>query len=135
MTLAAIDLGSNRFHMVVAHVNHNEMRPVEAFAERIQLVIGYGKNSLSLEAIARGLTCLSCFRQVLDTLKPDRVRVVGINALRAAKNVGVFRCGAYMGGGSTEFCDRSLILTVSREKLTCLLSSAKRISKSPPCYC
>jgi exopolyphosphatase / guanosine-5'-triphosphate,3'-diphosphate pyrophosphatase len=90
MTLAAIDLGSNSFHMVVARVNHNEMRPVEEFAERVQLASDMEKNCLSLEAIARGLTCLSRFRQVLDTLKPDRVRVVGTNALRAAKNAGEF---------------------------------------------
>ena len=90
MTLAAIDLGSNSFHMVVARASHNEMRPIEAFAERVQLALDMEKNYLSLEAIARGLSCLSRFRQALDTLKPDMVRVVGTNALRAAKNSGEF---------------------------------------------
>ncbi|MDX2464474.1 MAG: Ppx/GppA phosphatase family protein [Porticoccus sp.] len=90
MTLAAIDLGSNSFHMVVARVDHNEMRPIEGFAERVQLASDMEKNHLSLDAIARGLACLSRFRQVLDTLKPDMVRVVGTNALRAAKNAGEF---------------------------------------------
>lgn len=90
MTLAAIDLGSNSFHMVVARASHNEMRPIEAFAERVQLALEMEKNNLCLEAIARGLSCLSRFRQALDTLKPDMVRVVGTNALRAAKNSGEF---------------------------------------------
>lgn len=73
MTLAAIDLGSNSFHMVVARASHNEMRPIEAFAERVQLALEMEKNNLCLEAIARGLSCLSRFRQALDTLKPDMV--------------------------------------------------------------
>lgn len=90
MTLVAIDLGSNSFHMVVARVNHKEMKPIEGFAERVQLASGMEKNHLSLEAIDRGLACLSRFRPVLDTLKPDRVRVVGTSALRAAKNADEF---------------------------------------------
>jgi exopolyphosphatase/guanosine-5'-triphosphate,3'-diphosphate pyrophosphatase len=90
LTLAAIDLGSNSFHMLVARANHNEMRPIEAFGERVQLALGMKKNCLSLEAVARGLSCLSRFRQALDTLQPDLVRVVGTNALRAAKNAGEF---------------------------------------------
>lgn len=90
MTLAAIDLGSNSFHMVIARASHNEMRPIEAFAERVQLASEMEKNNLCLDAIARGLSCLSRFRQALDTLKPDMVRVVGTNALRAAKNSGEF---------------------------------------------
>lgn len=90
LTLAAIDLGSNSFHMLVARAAHNEMRPIEAFGERVQLALEMKKNCLSLEAIARGLSCLSRFRQALDTLQPDLVRVVGTNALRAAKNAGEF---------------------------------------------
>lgn len=90
MTLAAIDLGSNSFHMIVARASHNEIRPIEAFAERVQLALEMEKNNLCLEAIARGLSCLSRFRQALDTLNPDMVRVVGTNALRAAKNSGEF---------------------------------------------
>ena len=89
-TLAAIDLGSNSFHMVVARATHNEMRPIEAIAERVQLALDMEKSHLNLEAVARGLACLSRFRQALDTLKPDLVRVVGTNALRAAKNAGEF---------------------------------------------
>ena len=90
LTLAAIDLGSNSFHMLVARASHNEIKPIEAFAERVQLALEMKKNCLSLEAIARGLSCLSRFRQALDTLQPDMVRVVGTNALRVAKNAGEF---------------------------------------------
>ncbi len=89
-TLAAVDLGSNSFHMIVARVNHNEIRPIEQFSERVQLAAEMYKHRLSLDAMARGLSCLSRFRQVLDTLNPDQVRVVGTNALRAAKNADEF---------------------------------------------
>lgn len=72
--------------MVIAKIDHNEVRPIEQLAERVQLAADMKRNKLSLEAIARGLTCLSRFRQALDKLQPDQVRVVGTNALRAAKN-------------------------------------------------
>lgn len=88
--IAAIDMGSNSFHMIVARVHHNEIRPVERFGERVQLAAGMKENQLSDDAIARGLACLSRFSQALDKLQPDQVRVVGTNALRAAKNAKVF---------------------------------------------
>lgn len=84
--LAALDLGSNSFHLIVARVEHGEIRPIERIGEKVQLAAGIEKGVLSGEAIERGLDCLSRFRQVLGSLKPDLVRVVGTNALRAAKN-------------------------------------------------
>lgn len=48
------------------------------------MAIGLGSNSFHM-VVARGLACLSRFRQVLDTLI-DMVRVARTNALRAAKN-------------------------------------------------
>lgn len=89
-TLVAIDLGSNSFHMIVARVNHGEMRPIERLGERVQLAAEMKSNRLTPEAIARGLACLARFRQVIDKLNPDLVRVVGTNALRAAKNAALF---------------------------------------------
>ena len=40
--LAAIDLGSNSFHLIIARIEHGEMRPVEALAEKVQLGGGTG---------------------------------------------------------------------------------------------
>ena len=84
--LAAIDLGSNSFHLIIAKVEHGEMRPVEALAEKVQLGAGLEKGRLSQEAIDRGLECLSRFAQLLESVEPERIRVVGTNALRIAKN-------------------------------------------------
>lgn len=84
--LAAIDLGSNSFHLIIAKIEHGEMRPVEALAEKVQLAAGLQNDVLSNEAIQRGLDCLSRFAQLLGTVGPERVRVVGTHALRVAKN-------------------------------------------------
>lgn len=92
--LAAVDLGSNSFRMLVARASHGELRPLIALGERVQLAAGLSAAKLHPAAMARGLDCLSRFRQVLDTLKPDTVRVVGTNALRAAKNAAQFAADA-----------------------------------------
>jgi exopolyphosphatase / guanosine-5'-triphosphate,3'-diphosphate pyrophosphatase len=89
--LAAIDLGSNSFHMVVARVERGEIRLVERLAENVQLAAGMANGQLHSMAIARGLECLSRFRQALDVLKPDLVRIIGTNSLRVAKNRQQFR--------------------------------------------
>ena len=84
--LAAIDLGSNSFHLIIAKIEHGEMRPVEALAEKVQLGAGLEDERLSQEAIDRGLECLSRFAELLKSVEPERVRAVGTNALRIARN-------------------------------------------------
>jgi exopolyphosphatase/guanosine-5'-triphosphate,3'-diphosphate pyrophosphatase len=84
--LAAIDLGSNSFHLIIAKIEHGELRPVEALAEKVQLGAGLQNDLLTNEAIQRGLECLSRFAQLLGRVGPERVRVVGTHALRVAKN-------------------------------------------------
>lgn len=83
---AAIDIGSNSFHLIVAKLDHGELRPIETLAERVQLGAGLVKSRLSKDAIERGLDCLTRFQQVITSLEPARIRVVGTNALRQAKN-------------------------------------------------
>ncbi|MCV6603869.1 MAG: exopolyphosphatase [Porticoccaceae bacterium] len=98
--LAALDLGSNSFHLIVARIEHREIRPVERIGEKVQLAAGIGADgNLTDEAIERGLACLARFKQVLDSLQPSLVRLVGTNALRAAKNSGLFaeRAEALLG--------------------------------------
>lgn len=87
---AAIDMGSNSFHLIVAKLDHGELRPIETLAERVQLGAGLVKSRLSKDAIERGLDCLTRFQQVIASLEPARIRVVGTNALRQAKNRRMF---------------------------------------------
>ena len=84
--LAAVDLGSNSFHLIVAKIEHGEMRPVDVRSEKVQLGAGLIDGFLSAEAIERGLDCLSRFAQMLESVEHERIRVVGTNALRMAKN-------------------------------------------------
>ena len=70
-TLAAVDLGSNSFHLLIARIEHGEMRPVEALAEKVQLGAGLRDGQLSPEAIERGLECLSRFAQLLGSVRND----------------------------------------------------------------
>lgn len=84
--LAAIDLGSNSFHLIVARVEHGELRPVEALAEKVQLGAGLEDDHLSAEAIARGLDCLARFGQLLGSVEPERIRIVATHTLRVARN-------------------------------------------------
>jgi exopolyphosphatase / guanosine-5'-triphosphate,3'-diphosphate pyrophosphatase len=84
--LAAVDLGSNSFHLIIAKIEHGEMRPLEVLAEKVQLGAGLENNQLSQQAIDRGLECLGRFAQLLESVEPERIRVVGTNALRIARN-------------------------------------------------
>ena len=84
--LAALDLGSNSFHLIVARLEHGEIRPIHTRAEKVQLAAGLNGRQLSEEAVVRGLACLERFDQLLQTIEPSRIRVVGTHALRRAKN-------------------------------------------------
>ncbi|MFO7788404.1 MAG: exopolyphosphatase [Halospina sp.] len=85
--LAAVDLGSNSFHMVVAQAVHGEIRTIEKMGEKVQLGAGLDRdNYLSAEARERGLACLQRFAQRIRSMEAESVRVVGTNALRAARN-------------------------------------------------
>lgn len=93
--LAAIDMGSNSFHMVVARLVHGEIRTLEKMGEKVQLGAGLdSQNRLTEEAIERGLACLGRFAQRLAGMPPEAVQVVGTNALRVARNAPDFMARA-----------------------------------------
>ncbi|PCD00106.1 exopolyphosphatase [Halopseudomonas pelagia] len=85
--VAAIDLGSNSFHMVLAKVDHGEIRILERLGEKVQLAAGLNdQGELSEEAMQRGIDCLRRFAQLTNGLPDGAVRIVGTNALREARN-------------------------------------------------
>jgi len=90
-TIAAIDLGSNSFHMIVVRVINEEIQIIDRIREMVRLGAGLDENrELSLEARIRALACLSRFGQRLRELPPGNVRAVGTNALRQAKQADGF---------------------------------------------
>ena len=89
--MAAIDIGSNSFHLAIARLDHGEVRKVVSMSEKVQLAAGLDEhNILSAAAARRGLDCLSRFVARLDSVPPERVRIVATNALRQAKNADDF---------------------------------------------
>ncbi|MGI4837226.1 MAG: exopolyphosphatase [Janthinobacterium lividum] len=89
--IAAIDLGSNSFHMVVAKADSGEIRILERLGEKVQLAAGIDdERKLSEESMQRGLDCLKRFAQLINGLPLGAVRIVGTNALREARNRGEF---------------------------------------------
>jgi exopolyphosphatase/guanosine-5'-triphosphate,3'-diphosphate pyrophosphatase len=84
--LAAVDLGSNSFHMVVARYSHGQLVILDRLREMVRLAAGLGDSGrLDDTATDRALRCLERFGQRLRAMHADSVRVVGTNALRRAK--------------------------------------------------
>ena len=93
--LAAVDMGSNSFHLAVARLDHGVIRLTESLSEKVQLAAGLDENQiLSDESIERALACLSRFSQHLAGVEPDHLRIVGTNALRVARNARRFTLAA-----------------------------------------
>ncbi|MEJ1354182.1 MAG: exopolyphosphatase [Candidatus Sedimenticola sp. (ex Thyasira tokunagai)] len=90
-TIAAIDLGSNSFHMIVARVSSSDFQVMDKLREMVRLGAGLDKEkNLSAEAEERALGCLERFGQRLRTLPQGSVRAVGTNTLRQVRNSGRF---------------------------------------------
>jgi exopolyphosphatase / guanosine-5'-triphosphate,3'-diphosphate pyrophosphatase len=85
--VAAIDLGSNSFHMVIAQIKNGQLKIIDRLREPVRLADGLDESQrLSEEAQQRALACLERFGQRLANLPQGCVRTVGTNTLRAAQN-------------------------------------------------
>ena len=90
-TLAAVDLGSNSFHLLVGRIVDGQIYPLDTLREQTQLGAGITADKrLDRASQARALEVLAQFRERLRGLPRDAVRAVGTNALRIAKNSGAF---------------------------------------------
>ena len=84
--IAAVDLGSNSFHMVVARYSHGQLVIIDRLREMVRLAAGIGDDGrIDKEVAARALGCLQRFGQRLRDMHASNVRVVGTNALRVAR--------------------------------------------------
>lgn len=90
-TLAAVDLGSNSFHLQVARVEEQQLYLLDSLKEMVQLAAGLSEDQTLDEASQnRALACLEQFGERLRGLPQHAVRVVGTNSLRIAKNSAEF---------------------------------------------
>lgn len=86
--IAAIDLGSNSFHMVITKEDANgNLSIVDKVREMVRLGAGLdAQGSLSITTQKLALECLDRFKQRLKMIPTERIRAVGTNTFRAAKN-------------------------------------------------
>ena len=81
--LAAVDLGSNSFHMVVARSVLGQLRIVDRIKEHVRLAEGLDQQGgLSEEALLRAHDCLERFGQRLAAIPRQRVRAIATNTVR-----------------------------------------------------
>ncbi|MGL4351708.1 MAG: exopolyphosphatase, partial [Plesiomonas shigelloides] len=89
--IAAIDLGSNSFHMVVARIVDGSLQILSRIKQRVHMADGLdAENHLSQEAMDRGLACLALFAERLQGFDEDNVRIVATHTLRRAVNAEQF---------------------------------------------
>lgn len=93
--VAAVDLGSNSFHMIVCRVSKDELIVVDRLREMVRLAAGIDENrNIGEDAQQRALDCLTRFGQRLANIPSSCVRVVGTNTLRSARNSSDFMSAA-----------------------------------------
>jgi exopolyphosphatase/guanosine-5'-triphosphate,3'-diphosphate pyrophosphatase len=90
-TLAAVDLGSNSFHLEIGRVMERQIYPLDAVREVVRLGAGLTADKrIDRATQARALESLAKMAERLRGFPRQAVRAVGTNALRVAKNAPQF---------------------------------------------
>ena len=88
---AAVDLGSNSFHLVVSQYINGQFTVIDRQREVVRLAGGLDENNRLIDETAeRALRCLTEFGQLLRNLPDENIRAVGTNALRRLRDKGRF---------------------------------------------
>lgn len=93
--VAAVDLGSNSFRLLIAAVDNSvagrQVRIVDQIKETVRLGAGLDRRmELSQAAQQRALEALARFSERIRSFAPDRVRAVATNTFRVARNAREF---------------------------------------------
>jgi len=81
--LAAVDLGSNSFHMIVARLSHGQLTVIDRLREMVRLAAGIDTNDrLDDASQQKALECLARFGERIRDMRAEKVRVVGTSTLR-----------------------------------------------------
>ena len=85
--VAALDIGSNSFHLVVARIVAGSVQILHRVKQKVRLAEGLNDDDvLSDEAMERGLSMLKVVAESLKGFEPDSVRIVATHTLRKARN-------------------------------------------------
>ncbi len=86
-TIAAVDLGSNSFHMLIARVDQGQIAVVDRLREMVRMAGGLTSDGRLTPAVReRSLRCLARFGERLRSLDPAWVRAVATNTVRQLHN-------------------------------------------------
>jgi exopolyphosphatase/guanosine-5'-triphosphate,3'-diphosphate pyrophosphatase len=84
--IAAVDLGSNSFHMIVGELRHGQLIIIDRIRETVRLAEGLSDSGdLSQDARARAIECLSRFGERLRDMRAGSVRAAGTSTIRRAR--------------------------------------------------
>ncbi|RZJ92391.1 MAG: exopolyphosphatase [Chryseobacterium sp.] len=87
MKIAAIDLGTNTFHLIIAEQNGSELQIIYKTNQPVKLGEDITKNNLIIPiAFNRGITCLKEFKVELDKHQVDIIKATATSGVRSAKN-------------------------------------------------
>src|SRR5687767_9610785 len=90
-TLAAVDLGSNSFHLEIGRVVDRQIYPLDAVREVVRLGAGLtSEKRIDRATQAAALEAIAKFGERLRGFPRSAVRAVGTNTLRVAKNAPQF---------------------------------------------
>ncbi len=90
-TFAALDLGSNSFHLLIVQVTRGEVRVIDRLRDRVRLAGGLmGNGELSSDVRERAIESLRVFGHRLSKFPQANVRAVGTNTLRRVDSSGGF---------------------------------------------
>jgi len=91
INLAALDLGTNSFHLVVARLLENGFEVIAREKETVRLGHGGGDmKELSADAIDRGISSLRRMQRIAASHGASSVRAVATSAIREAQNAEAF---------------------------------------------
>ena len=83
-SFAALDLGSNSFHLLIASFQDDKLRIIDRHKDMVRLAAGLDDNGvLSEEAQQRALDSLAKVANRLRGVPRSQIRIVGTNTLRA----------------------------------------------------
>lgn len=98
--IAALDLGSNSFHMILADTHQGNLKIMDRLKEPVRLGFGLQDDGqLSAEAQERALACLKRFNERLQGYPRGAVKAVGTKTLRGLSDQGAFLAAAQQALG------------------------------------
>ena len=90
-SFAAMDIGSNSFHMIVAKYSDGRLQIIDRIKDMVRLASGLDdRHRLDEESMERAIQCLLRFGQRIREIPRVNVRAVGTNTLRQARNSRAF---------------------------------------------